>query len=72
MRCEIGIHQAEGLLGRRRAGAGEQAVLEFQQRRLDALIAVRGKDLHQRGDRGGLAFRIGRQQIGQAGRQQGG
>ena len=67
----VRVHQPERLLGHRGAGAGQQAVLEFQQRRLDALVAVRGEHIHQRLDRRGLGLGIGRQQVAQAGGQQG-
>ena len=42
------VHQAERLLCDRGAGTGQQTVLEFQQRRLDPLIAVAGEHLHER------------------------
>ena len=64
------VHQPERLLGHRRAGAGQQAVLELQQRRLHPLIAVRGEHLHERLDRRRLGLGIGRQQVAQPGRQQ--
>ena len=66
----VRVHQAKGLVRHRHAGPGEQAVLELQQRRLDALIAVRGEHGHQRLDGRGLRLGVGRQQVAQAGGQQ--
>ncbi len=70
MRCEFGVHEPEGLLGDGGARAGEQAVLELEQRRLDALIAVAREHLHHGLDRGGLGLRLRGQQVAQAGGQQ--
>jgi hypothetical protein len=66
------IHQPEGLLGGGRTGAGEQGFLKFQQRCVDALIAMGGEAFHDR--RHGFRLKLGlrRQQIAQSDRQQGG
>ena len=68
----VRVHQPEGLLGRRGAGARKQAVLEFQQRRFDPLIPVRREAIHDGFDGACLQLRLGRQNIAQAGGQQGG
>ena len=67
----VRVHQAEGLVGHRHARPGEQAVLEFQQRRLHPLVAMRREHRHQRLDGGGFRLRVRRQQVAQAGGQQG-
>ena len=64
------VHQAEGGRRHRRPGAREQCLLEFDERRLDPLIAMRRQARHQPRHDGGLEFRLGRQQIVHAGRQQ--
>ena len=64
------VHQAEGLGGHRRAGPAQQAVLELDQRRLDALIAVGREMPHQPLDDLGLVFGMGRQNVAQPGGQQ--
>jgi hypothetical protein len=66
------VHQAEGLIGHRGAGTGEQAVLEFQQRRLHPLIPMAREGLGQDLDEHRLALRLGRQHVGKASGQQGG
>ena len=68
----VGVHQAEGLVGHGGAGAEQQGVLELQQRRLDALVAVGGEGTHQRLDRRRLGLGVGRQQVAQPGGQQSG
>jgi hypothetical protein len=55
----------------RRAGIGEQALLEFDQRRLDALIAMRRERRHQALDDARLEVRFGRQHVAQACGEQG-
>ena len=64
------IHEAEGLRRQRRAWSAQQRFLELDQRRLDPLVAEDGKALYGNADRAGLARRVGRQQVGQPGRQQ--
>ena len=66
----VGVHEPETLLGRRSAGAGEQVLLEFHQRRFDAGEAMAGEDRHQGFDGAGFGLRVGRQKIAQAGGQQ--
>ena len=65
------VHQAEGLVGEPGAGAAQHAVLEFDERRLDPLVALRGEAGEQLFGERGLGARLGRQQVAQAGRQQG-
>jgi len=65
------IHQPEGLLRRRGARPGEQGVLEFQQGWCHPLIPVRGEAIHDHLGGAGLPFGLGRQNIREAGRQQG-
>ena len=67
----VGVHQAEGLVRHGSAGTRQQAVLEFQQRRLDALVTVGGEHRHDRFDRGSLGFGFRRQQVAQAGGEEG-
>ena len=64
------VHQPERLFGDRGARAGQQAVLEFQQRRLDPLVAVAANTSMSDLDRRCLGFGIGRQQVAQTGGQQ--
>ena len=64
------IHQPEGLRAQRGAGPAQQRFLELDQRRLDALVTEGGEALDGDADRAGLARRVGRQQVGQPGRQE--
>ncbi len=61
------VHQPEGLLRRGGAGPGEERILELQQRRGDALIAVGSEAIHDRLGGTRLPFSLRRQHIGQAG-----
>ena len=64
------IHHAEGRGRHRRPGTGEQCLLKLDERRLDALVAVRRQCCHQSRHGVRLGFGLGRQQIVNAGRQQ--
>jgi hypothetical protein len=55
----------------RRAAAGQQRILELDQRRLDPDIALRGERSHQALDGRGLEAGLRGKQVGEAGRQQG-
>ena len=67
----VRVHQPERLVGHGGTGAAEERILELEQRRFDALVAVRGKSVHQGCDGRGLGFGIGRQQVVQPGGKQG-
>ena len=64
------VHCAERVARHRAAGPRQQRLLELDERRLDALVAVRCEHADQPpGDRG-LDLGLGRQQVVQSGRQQ--
>ncbi len=64
------VHQAEGFMRERSAGTGrEKTVLEFGQRRLDALIAKGCEMLHKDGDGPRFLPGFGRQKVDKAARQ---
>ncbi len=65
-----GVHRAKGGGGHRRPRARQQRVLEFDQRRLDPLVAMRGQDRHQPRNDLRLDLGFGRQQIVHADGQQ--
>ena len=60
------VHQAESVRRHGLAGAGEQAVLELDQRRLDPLIAPGGEGRHQPLDDRRLEAGLRRQAVGKA------
>ena len=64
------VHRAKGVARHRGAGARQQRLLEFDQRRLHPLVAVRAQHRHQ--PSGDLSFELGdwRQQIVEPRRQQ--
>ncbi len=64
------VHEAKGLLGDGRARAGEQPLLELEERRLHALVAVAREGLHHRLDQRGLALRLGGEEVHEAGGEQ--
>ncbi len=64
------VHHAKGGGRHRRPGAGEQRVFEFDERRLDPLVAMCGQCRHQLRHDLRLDLRLGRQKIVHAGRQQ--
>ena len=64
-----GVHQPEGLRGERRAGTAQQGFLEFDHGRLHAFVTEGRETLDGDIDGAGFAHRIGRQKIGEAGRQ---
>jgi hypothetical protein len=65
------VHEPEGLLRHRGAGAGQDGLLELEQRRLDPLVAARGEAADHPLDHRGLLSGLGRQDVLEAGGQQG-
>jgi len=63
------IQRAKGLARHHRAGAGQQRVLEFDEGRLDPLVAVRRQHPHKPRHHLGFELGLGGQQIVKAGRQ---
>ena len=64
------VHRAKGVARHRGAGSRQQRLLEFDERRLHPLVAVRRQHPHQPPRHRGLDLGLGRQQIVEPGRQQ--
>ena len=64
------VHHAKGGGRHRRPGSGEQCVFEFDERRLDSLVAMCGQCRHQLRHDLRFDLRLGRQKIVHAGGQQ--
>ena len=65
------VHETKGLSRHVGAGAGKQTLLEFHQRRLDALVAMGGEGREQPLHHRRFECRVGGQDIAQSRRQQG-